>query len=97
MKTYDIIMLIETHGDMKLSELVKMMLGDRLYTCPECKGKGVFRKAHNSYPSGLPDSGWVFDEKYMYYRDENCTLCEGHGYTVKEFVPKMIQQGWTTK
>lgn len=94
MKVHDIDVLISQYGDLKLSEIRLKIMGDRKYRCPNCNGIGVVRVKYNAYPSGLPDSGWVEDWKY---KAVGCDLCNGHGYTVKEYVPNMIQQGWTTK
>ena len=59
--------------------------------CPKCKGRGYVSKRYNAYPSGLPDSGWVDDWKKT---DVECDLCKGHGWTEKEWKPKMVQDGW---
>jgi len=58
------------------------------YKCPKCGGKGYTVKQVNTYPTGLPDSGWVDDPKY--YKDfyYTCDLCKGEGYTAEEYVPK---------
>ena len=55
------------------------------YVCPKCKGNGYLVKEYNSYPSGLPDSGWVYKPGYDY---SECDLCHGNGYTDKKYVPK---------
>lgn len=94
MKAFDIARLIEAHGDIKLSELMLKILGDRKHICPQCNARGVTQQKYNAYPSCLPDSGWVDDLKC---KDVSCDLCQGYGYTVKKYVPKMVQQGWESK
>ena len=54
------------------------------YKCPKCNGKGYLTKEYNGYPSGLPDSGWVYEPAYDYTK---CDLCGGMGYTGKEMKP----------
>jgi hypothetical protein len=56
------------------------------YKCPKCGGKGYIVTEYNAYPSGLPDSGWVYKPGYDY---QMCDLCKGDGYTLKEY--KQIQ------
>lgn len=82
MKTKDLITLQEIYGDIKISEIVKLL--DRPYKCPKCNGEGGEQKRYNAYPSGLPDSGWVEEWKFKYVQ---CDLCEGHGYTKRELKP----------
>lgn len=74
-----------------VKELLAMMKGTRQFRCPKCKGRGYVSKRYNAYPSGLPDSGWVDDWKKT---DVECDLCNGYGWTEKEWKPKMVQDGW---
>ena len=55
------------------------------YVCPKCNGKGYIITEYNSYPSGLPDSGWVYKPGYDY---KTCDLCHGDRYTIKQYKPK---------
>lgn len=55
------------------------------FVCPKCNGKGYIVKEYNAYPSGLPDSGWVYKPGYDY---KECDLCNGVGYTNKEYKAK---------
>lgn len=57
----------------------------------ECERCGKVSVRYNAYPSGLPDSGWVEDWKY---KDIECDLCHGEGYTEHEYKPRMVQDGW---
>lgn len=92
MKIHDIVALITKHGkNATMEEVLKAEMGDRVYICPNCNGKGVIQKKYNAYPRGLPDSDWVFDWRY---KNIQCGLCDGEGYTIKKFVPKMTQDGW---
>lgn len=58
----------------------------RGYKCPKCNGKGYVVTEYNAYPSGLPDSGWVYKPGYDY---KECDLCNGTGYTFKQYKPKV--------
>lgn len=55
------------------------------FVCPKCNGNGYTVTEYNAYPSGLPDSGWVYKPGYDY---EECDLCNGKGYTEKEYKAK---------
>lgn len=93
LRIHEIVALATKHGkNATLEEVVKAEMGDRVYICPNCNGKGVITKRYNAYPQGLPDSGWV--EKWE-YKDIQCGLCDGEGYNKEKYVPKMVQQGWT--
>jgi DNA topoisomerase-1 len=59
--------------------------------CPKCDGRGYIKCKYNGYPSGLPDSGWVYEEAF---KDVKCDVCNGVGYTEKPMKPKMVQDGW---
>ena len=56
------------------------------YKCPKCDGCGYTVKEYNAYPSGLPDSGWVYEPGYDY---NVCNLCKGMGWTAREYKPKI--------
>lgn len=68
----------------------------RGYKCPKCGGTGYLIKQINTYPSGLPDSGWVEHLEDRYFE---CDLCHGYGYTAIEYVPKTETKiiGWEEK
>ena len=91
MKTNEVIQLLDTYGNITLKELVERVQGTRIHKCPQCEGRGFIVEYYNAYPSGLPDSGWVYEEGR---RELCCNLCKGHGYTEKEYKPKLVQQGW---
>lgn len=92
MKINDIESLIGVYsGEKTLNQILEQELNKTPYKCPKCKGIGTNSVRYNAYPSSLPDSGWVEDWKY---KDVRCELCNGEGYTVKEYKPKMVQQGW---
>ena len=50
------------------------------------KGKGYVLVKYNAY---YPDSGYESD-----YRDKECDLCNGTGFTDKPMKPRMVQNGW---
>ena len=54
------------------------------YKCPKCYGRGYLEKEYNGYPSGLPESGWVYEAAYDY---SVCDLCGGKGWTKEEYKP----------
>ena len=84
--------LINQYGEQAtLGEILKKVQGNKVFKCPKCDGKGYVTVEYNCYPSGLPDSGFVYEPAF---RDEKCNLCKGDGYTLYEYKPKMIQDGW---
>lgn len=92
MKIKDIENLIRVYGGEKtLNQILEQELNKTPYKCPKCHGTGKVEIRYNAYPSGMPDSGWVEDWKY---KDVECDLCNGKGYTTREYKPKMVQQGW---
>lgn len=84
---------INTTGDCNLSDFIKELKGNKIHLCPKCKGYGYISKEYNSYPSGLPDSGWVYKPAY---KKETCDLCNGVGWTEKEYKErmKMVSDGF---
>ena len=92
MKVNEAINLSKAYGEKTtLGEFVKIIQENKIHTCPKCNGTGTVSVKYNAYPSGLPDSGWVEDWKY---KEVECDLCKGEGYTEHEYKPKMIQDGW---
>lgn len=95
MKIHEIKYLIYIYGgDTKLNDILKMIQGNKKYVCPKCNGSGSLKIKYNAYPPGLPDSGFVDDWRYKYV---DCDLCNGEGYTDKEYVPRMVQDGFEIK
>ncbi|WP_291567068.1 MULTISPECIES: hypothetical protein [unclassified Clostridium] len=93
-KIKDIKNLIKQYeGETTLNDLLKKIQKNKIHKCPKCKGEGENIVKYNAYPKGLPDSRWVEDWKY---KNVECDLCNGEGYTEKEYKPRMIQQGWET-
>lgn len=66
------------------------------HRCPKCGGKGYTVEEYNAYPSGLPDSGFVYEAGY---RNIPCDLCGGKGYTDVEYVEKFktVSDGYEIK
>ena len=92
MKIFEIMELIQTYGnDVTLGDIYTKICDGRIYKCPECNGKGSYTVEYNAYPSGLPDSGFVYEAGY---KNVECDLCGGEGYTKIKYKPKMIQKGW---
>lgn len=88
----EIIELCGAYGEnTTLGDLKRIIQGNKKYECPNCKGKGYTVEKYNAYPSGLPDSGWVYKAGY---RNIPCDLCHSIGYTEKQYKPKMVQEGW---
>lgn len=95
MKIHEIKNLIFLYGEnTTLNDVLKDIQKNKIYKCPKCQGAGIISVKYNAYPSGLPDSGWVEDWQY---KDVECELCQGEGYTDKEYVPRMIQDGWEVR
>lgn len=79
MRIYELEELVSLYGPyMTLEDLVDALKGDRVHKCPKCHGKGFNLEYYNSYPSGLPDSGFVYQKAS---REIKCDLCHGFGYT----------------
>lgn len=92
MKVNTAINLMNRYGkDTTLGELVKKIQGNKIYKCPKCGGRGYISKRYNAYPPYLPDSGWVEDWKW---KEIDCDLCKGEGYTEHEYKPRIVQDGW---
>lgn len=92
MKVREAIELMEKYGtETTLGEMVKIVQGNKIHKCSKCNGRGIVSIRYNAYPSGMPDSGWVEDWKY---KNVECDLCHGEGYTEHEYKPKMVQDGW---
>ena len=90
-EVYNINTYISRYGNISLSRLKEILLDGRKYLCPKCKGRGYVKTEYNGYPSGLPDSMFVYEAAY---KDIKCDLCNGMGYTYKKMIPNFIQQGW---
>lgn len=92
MKIHEIISLCNQYGEnTTLKDVLLSVQGDNKYLCPKCNGMGTLTIEYNGYPSGLPDSGFVYEPAY---REEECDLCKGEGYTDKLMKPRMVQDGW---
>lgn len=92
MKINEVKNLVDRYGaDVTLGQLLVKIQGNKIYECPKCRGKGFVTIEYNGYPDGLPDSGYVY---MAAYKDEECDLCKGIGYTEHKMKPKMIQDGW---
>lgn len=92
MKIREIKELIDKYStDITLGQLLTKIQGNKIYECPKCKGRGFITIEYNGYPTGLPDSGYVYEAAY---KDKKCNLCKGEGYTDHEYKPRMVQDGW---
>lgn len=92
MKIHEIISLCNQYGEnTTLKDILLSIQGDNKYLCPKCNGMGTLTIEYNGYPSGLPDSGFVYEAAY---RKEECDLCKGQGYTNRQMKPHMVQDGW---
>ena len=69
----------------KLGDVKILLLGKKKHRCPKCDGKGYTEEEYNSYPTGLPDSGFVYKPAW---RKITCDLCGGEGWLEKEMKPK---------
>lgn len=92
LKIKDVLELRDCYGgEVTLDQVVAHIQGNKTHKCPKCKGLGYTVEEYNKYPTGLPDSGWVYEPGY---RNITCDLCHGEGYTEQEFKPRMVQDGW---
>ena len=78
-------------SDITLQQIYDNFRAIYKYVCPKCNGRGLVTEKYNPYPSGLLDSGFVENWEY---RDVDCDLCKGIGYTKVKYKPKMVQDGW---
>lgn len=90
-EVYKLLELRKRYGDCTLSELIEKLKGSNVHECPKCNGRGYVKVEYNGYPSGLPDSGFVHEAAY---KDVECDVCKGIGYTAYKMHPRMIQDGW---
>ena len=90
--THEIVDLIKIFGeDATLKQVLLTISDGRKYKCPKCEGKGKITVEYNGYPKGLPDSGFVYEAAF---KDIECDICKGEGYTREEYKPKYIQDGF---
>lgn len=91
-KVYEVVNLCSVYGrNTTLGELCRIIQEGRIYKCPKCDGAGKLTMKYNAYPSGLPDSGFVYEEGI---KTIDCDLCNGEGYTSIKYIPKMVQDGF---
>lgn len=89
MKINEVVHLCKTYGsNTTLGDLLRKIQGNKIHICPQCNGSGYIVKEYNTYPRGLPDSGFVYEPCYM---DVKCDLCFGEGYTEHKYKHEMIQ------
>lgn len=71
--------------DTRLGDVKNLLLGKKKHRCPKCHGNGYTEKEYNSYPTGLPDSGFIYEPAW---KKIACDLCGGEGWLEKEMKPK---------
>lgn len=76
--------------DAPISEIIKDLESIPLFKCPFCSGTG--HKEINTYPSGLPDSGWAERLEMV-----PCTKCSGQGCSEIEYEPIIEIKGYKPK
>jgi hypothetical protein len=92
---YKLSELINKYGaNATLEYVFERNQGPNKHKCPKCNGRGYIKCTYNAYPSGLPDSGWVYEEAF---KDVKCDVCDGIGYTKEEMIPNYVQEGWKVK
>ena len=92
---YQLSELIKKYGPgSTLGYVFEQSQGQYKYKCPKCNGRGYNKCMYNGYPDRLPDSGYVFEEAY---KDVECDVCNGIGYTKEEMIPNYVQDGWKLK
>lgn len=91
MKIHEAICLRDDYGgETTLDDLVKLMQGNKIHRCPKCGGSGTIIKRVNRAQY------WECRDRYEETK-VTCDLCNGEGYTEKEYKPKMVQDGWECK
>lgn len=94
-KIHELKKLAKRYGyNTRLWQVIEKIMAEKPYECPKCHGEGTLEVTYNAYPSGFPDSGWVYEPKTKVVE---CDLCNGEGYTSVEYKPNIVQQGWTTE
>ena len=78
----------------RLWQVMEKIKKEKPYVCPKCGGTGIQEVTYNTYTSGFPDSGWVYEPKI---KTVDCDLCNGEGYTSVKYKPNMVQQGWVAE
>lgn len=71
-----------------LGQLLSMVKSQYPHKCPKCEGKGFEVVRVNTYPSGLPDSGWV---DQMEDFNVTCDICNGQGFTKERLIAKPVK------
>ena len=71
--------------DTRLGDVKNLLIGKKKHRCPKCHGMGYTEKEYNNYPTGLPDSGFVYEPAW---KKITCDLCGGEGWLEKEMKPK---------
>jgi DNA-directed RNA polymerase subunit RPC12/RpoP len=83
-------LMTEYGCDITLGELFLKLTQAKGYKCPKCKGRGFITIQENAYYSNIAvDFGYRTE-----YKDIECDLCAGSGFTDKPMKPKMVQDGW---
>lgn len=77
-------------GKTTLDELVSQIQEDKIHRCPKCGGSGTVTERVNRALY------WECCDRYEEI-EVPCDLCNGEGYTEKEYKPKMVQDGWECK
>jgi hypothetical protein len=95
---YKLSLFIDKYGaNATLKDVFEQHQGPYKYKCPKCNGRGYIKRMYNGYDGELPDSrgfNFVFEEAY---KDVECDVCNGIGYTREEMVPNYVQDGWKVK
>lgn len=89
MKAYEAKKLIIENGAQTTLQTVFDSFG-KPYKCPNCQGTGFYMK-EVVIPND--DPSWFYPPTVRHEKTE-CPLCNGHGWTEKEYKPKMVQSGW---
>lgn len=91
MKIHEAIRLRNTYGgNMTLDDLAIQIQGNKIHKCPKCGGSGNTIKRINRAQY------WECCDRYEEV-ETACDLCNGEGYTEKEYKPRMVQDGWECK
>lgn len=88
MKVHKMLELCERYGsNTTLGDLARKVQRNKIYKCPGCNGIGYIKVKCVAYFPDLHGGGWVQGWKY---KDCECGLCNGDGYTEEKYKPQIL-------
>lgn len=82
-KIHEAMELVHQYGrNTTMGDFLRNIQGDKIHKCPKCNGTGSIE-----IESGPENQKTTI----------MCTLCDGEGYTEKQYRPHIVQKGWKTE